>query len=189
MRARFAHLGFTLIELMVVLAVLAILATVAIPSFMDFRERAALRGAGDQFVAFWANAKLEALKRNSNLTVTIQQSGDSFCLGATTGGATCNCLTSTTSCAVSQFPSNQSEWRGVTMVGAPTLGSVGAATIDPKRGYLTAAGDDGGATVQSPGNNRFRLRFYVDRWGRPYLCAPTDSPQTLSDYSTRTCAP
>ena len=58
--------GFTLIELMVALAVLAILAVVAIPSFIDFRERAAVRGAGDQLVSFWANARLEALKRETS---------------------------------------------------------------------------------------------------------------------------
>jgi Tfp pilus assembly protein FimT len=46
---------------MVTLAVLSILLVAAIPSFIEFRQRAAVRGAGDQLVSFWANAKLEAL--------------------------------------------------------------------------------------------------------------------------------
>jgi prepilin-type N-terminal cleavage/methylation domain-containing protein len=191
-------MGVTLIELMVSLAVLAILTVAAIPSFVDFRERAAVRGAGDELVSFWANAKLEALKRDQLITVNIRKSGTTMCMGATTAPAGCNCFTAG-ACDVGQFPKDnstqaQADWRGVTMVGQPTLGptdndDVGLATIDPKRGYLTTSTDVGGTTIQSPGSNSFRLRLYVDRWARPYLCAPTNSPRILSDYSTRTCAP
>ena len=118
-------------------------------------------------------------------------------VGATTGAA-CDCFTAN-ACDVAQFPADstqaaQAEWQGATMVGNPTLGPTdtdgdGVATIDPKRGYLADASDVGGMTIQSPGQHAFRLRFYVDRWARPYLCAPTNSPRILSDYSTRTCAP
>lgn len=199
MRGSHAHvMGVTLIELMVTLAVLAILMVVAIPSFVDFRERAAVRGAGDQLVSFWANAKLEALKRDQLITVNVRKSGTKMCMGATTVATGCNCFTAG-ACDVGQFPKDdsdvaQAEWRGATMVGQPNLGltdndDVGLASIDPKRGYLTSSMDVGGMTIQSPGSNSFRLRLYVDRWARPYLCAPTDSPRILPDYSTRTCAP
>jgi type IV fimbrial biogenesis protein FimT len=190
--------GFTLIELMVTLAVLTILMIVAIPSFIDFKERTAVRGAGDQLVSFWADAKLEAVKRNQPVSVTIRKSGSLMCMGASTASAGCNCFNAS-ACDVAQYPADssataQSDWRGVTMVGQPTLGptdndDIGLATIDPKRGYLTDGVDVGGVTVQSPGQKAFRLRLYVDRWARPYLCAPTNSPRILSDYSTRTCAP
>lgn len=189
--------GVTLIELMVAVIVLAILVALAVPSFIDFRERVAVRGAGDQMVSFLANAKLEALKRDEPLTINIRKSGDNMCMGATTASTGCDCFTAS-ACDVAQFPASsaadaQAQWRGVTMVGQPTLGptdndDVGLATIDPKRGYLTDGTDVGGATIQSPGDH-FRLRLFVDRWSRPYLCAPTDSPRILSDYATRTCAP
>lgn len=190
--------GFSLIELMVTLAVLSILMIVAIPSFIDFRERAAVRGAGDQMMSFWANARLEAVKRNQPVTVSIRTTATTMCLGASTTAALCTCFApaATTTCNVAQFPDSatQSDWRGVTVVGTPTLGAPdtdadGMATIDPKRGYLTASTDVGGVTVQSPGQNAFRLRLYIDQWAKPYLCAPTDSPRILSDYSTRTCSP
>ncbi len=195
--SRPAGAGFTLIELMVTLAVLAVLAVVAIPSFIDFRERAAVRGAGDQLVSFWANAKLEAVKRDQPISISIRKSGSTqMCIGASTTAALCDCFTAN-ACDVGQYPAStaaQADWRGVTMVGQPTLGPTdddddGLATIDPKRGYLATDSDVGGVTIQSPGGKYFRLRLYVDRWARPYLCAPTDSPRLLSDYSTRTCAP
>lgn len=190
--------GFTLIELMVTLAVLAVLMAAAIPAFVDFRERAAVRGAGEELVSFWADAKLEAVKRDVPVTILLSKNAaGNMCLGATTGTA-CNCFNAN-ACDVAQFPKDssgpaQADWQGVTMVGNPTLGPTdtdgdGVATIDPNRGYLANASDVGGMTIQSPGSKAFRLRFYVDRWARPYLCAPTDSPRILSDYSSRTCAP
>jgi len=190
--------GFTLIELMVTLAVLAVLMAAAIPAFVDFRERAAVRGAGAELVSFWANAKLEAVKRDTPVTVVLRKTASgAMCLGASTTGSACACENAN-ACDVAQFPADslaasQAEWRGATMVGNPTLGPTdtdgdGVATID-QHGYLTSAADVGGMTLQSPGQQAFRLRFYVDRWARPMLCAPTNSPRTLSDYASRTCAP
>lgn len=185
--------GFTLVELMVSIAVLSILLVMAVPSFVEFRERVAVRGAGDQLVSAWANARLEALKRNQPVAVTIRNSGGNLCIGASTGTASCDCFT-VSACNVSQYPQAQSDWSGVTIVGKPTLGptdtdDIGLAVIDPKRGYLTNPADLGGTSIQSAGGQKYRLRFHVDRWARAYLCAPTDSPLTLPDYSTRTCAP
>jgi prepilin-type N-terminal cleavage/methylation domain-containing protein len=192
------HKGFTLVELMVTIAVFTILTVVAIPSFLDLRERTAVRGAGDQLVSFWANARLEALKRDQPITVAVHVSGANTCIGATTVSAGCDCFTAA-ACNVGQYPNSsaaadQADWHGATAVGHPTLGPTdtdddGLATIDPKRGYLSDSGDVGGVTMKSPGKGRYRLRLYVDRWARPYLCNPTDAAVTLPDYATRTCAP
>lgn len=192
-RSKPSTTGFTLIELMVTLSVVAILVLVAIPSFVELRERAAVRGAGDQLVSFWANAKLEALKRDLPVSVSIRRSGATMCMGASTVLTGCDCFTAA-ACNVDQYPALQDDWRRVTMVGQPTLGDtdtddLGLAVLDPKRGYLSDAGHVGGVTVQSPGSNAYRLKLYVDRWARPYLCVPTDSPRTLPDYGTRSCAP
>lgn len=185
--------GFTLVELIVSIAVLSILLVMAVPSFVEFRERVAVRGAGDQLVSAWANARLEALKRDEPVAVTIKTSGANLCIGASTGTAACDCFTAA-ACNVSQYPGSQADWSGVTMIGKPTLGPTdtdddGLAVIDPKRGYLSNSTDLGGASIQSPGGQKYRLRFHVDRWARAYLCSPTNSPLTLPDYSNRTCAP
>jgi type IV fimbrial biogenesis protein FimT len=184
--------GFTLIELMVTIAVLSILLVIAIPSFADFRERASVRGAGDQLVSFWANARLEALKRDAPISVVIRKSTDNMCIGASTAVAGCDCFTAN-ACDIGQYPGVKEEWNGAAMIGNPTLGptdsdDVGLTLIDPKRGYLADESDVGGATVQSRAG-KYRLRLYVDRWARAYLCSPTDSQFTLPDYANRTCAP
>lgn len=193
--------GFTLVELMIAVAVFALLAALAAPSFLDLRERTALQGSGDQLVSFWANAKLEAIKRDQDIAIGIQRSGTLMCIGASTVTTGCDCFTAG-ACDVGQYPAQneQSDWRGVTMVGQPTLGDpdtddVGLAVIDPKRGYLSDGSHAGGVKLQSREGHYF-LRLYVDRWARPYLCMPTDSPRLLTRYgrglngnSDRSCAP
>lgn len=186
--------GFTLIELMVSIAILGVLIAVAIPTFRDSRERASVRGAGDQLVSFWANARLEALKRNQPIAVSLKTNASGgMCIGADTDtSAACDCFTSA-ACDIGQYPTTQGDWSGATAVGNPTLGDddtdvVGMATIDPKRGLLDDASAVGGVTVQSSNTHKFQLRFHVDRWARPLLCAPTGSGlAVLPDYTTRTC--
>lgn len=190
--ARSSSLGFTLIELMVTVAVFTILAMIAIPSFIELRERMALRGASDQMVSFWANAKMEAVKRHTPLAITIRKSGATMCMGVTATLTGCDCFTAS-ACEIDQYPADQGDWRGVTMLGKPTLGAddtddIGLAIVNPNRGYLDTNTDVGGATLVSS-RSRYRTKLYIDRWARPMLCAPTDSPRILSELADRTCAP
>jgi prepilin-type N-terminal cleavage/methylation domain-containing protein len=190
--AKSDSLGFTLIELMVTVAVFTVLSMLAVPAFIEMRERMALRGAADQYVSFWANARMEAIKRHAPIAVTIRKSGTQMCLGATATLTGCDCF-SAGACEIDQYPQDQGDWRSVTMVGKPTLGDddtddIGLAVIDPKRAYLATSTDVGGVTLLSK-QSRYREKFYVDRWARPMLCSPTDSPKMLSELADRTCAP
>ena len=74
--------GFTLLELMVTIALLSVLLVIAVPSFTEFRQRAAIRGAADQVATFWGDARFEALRRNQFVKVGFRTSGTTFCLGA-----------------------------------------------------------------------------------------------------------
>lgn len=196
--------GFTLIELMVTLSVLVILAMLAFPSFQAVRQRAALRGAADQTLSFWSQARLEAAKRNSLVKVGVAQAstGASFCLGAatTTIGASdiatpCDCFTAG-ACDIAQYPATQSEWDGVTL-SAVTLGGVawpsgtiGTAVLDPKRAALITSGTAGIVTLAGPaGRKAYKLRLSVDRLGRGLLCEPTSAADKMSDFANQRCSP
>lgn len=195
MRQRIA--GITLIELMVTLTVLGILAALAVPSFIEFRQRSALRGAADQLVSVWGDARFEALRRNSLVKVGLKTlDTGAFCIGVATttdpaDNTACDCFNA--ACNVASYPANQGEWRGVTAPANPTLGDTdtdddGVAVIDPKRGGLTERTDAGALSLQGPpGQRDYRLNFVVDGNGRAFLCEPTAAPDKLPQYTNRRC--
>lgn len=188
--------GFTLVELMITLVVITVMITLAVPSFLQFRQRSVLRGAADQLVSFWANARFEAAKRDRLVKVSFRRSvdGTAMCLGAATtndpaDATACDCYTAG-ACDVAQFPGEQSEWRDTRWLAAAGFGGgTGVLVIDPKRGALTdPAKAAGNITVRSPNAAKaYQLRFVIDLLGRPALCQPSDAPARLPDYDDRSC--
>jgi type IV fimbrial biogenesis protein FimT len=186
--------GVTLIELMVTLAVLAIILTLAIPSFNDFRQRSALRGATDQIISFLNIARFEALKRNQPIKVGLIRSDDSnFWLCA----AVASSSTDTTAivaadrvaqCTIGTYPDSITEWKRVI---APTgLGKNGSAfaVIDPKRGGLGVPGQAGFWELRSPsGDANYHLRVYLDIFGRAVACEPSSSASKMPQFINRQC--
>ena len=144
--------GFTLIELLVTISIMFIFFVMAVPSFSGLRQRAAIRGAADQTLSFWNEARFEAVKRNQLVKVGVVTGPDgAFCLGAATttdeaDGVPCDCLSeapASNACDVGRWPSAQSEWRGVRLAGVSIAGSSGSnlhpVVIEPKRSTLTSA--------------------------------------------------
>lgn len=183
--------GFSLIELMVAIAVLAIGLMVAIPSFNETRQRNALRGASDQIVSFWANARFEALKRNQPIRVGLYRDGDNFCLGANTASsladtASCNCLTS--ACDVANYPASQAEWRGMRAPAGVGKNGAAFAVIDPKRGALGAPGQAGFWQLRAPfGGPDYRLNVAVNIFGRAVTCEPSAAGSKIPQFTNRRC--
>ena len=205
--ARRTNTGFTLIEMMVAVAVMLVLMMIALPSFEGLRLRSAIRGAGEQTLSFWNQARLEAAKRNRMVKVGVEEDGANFCLGAAVtddpnDDEPCDCFETdppvvATYCDVARFPGdgNQSEWKGVTLMSSsdPTLGVdllPGWAVIEPKRTALTdptAAGTI--SLIGPPGNFAYKLNLHVDQFGRAMLCeSTTGAVHHLSDFGTRQCA-
>ncbi len=188
--------GVTLIELMVTLAVLAIILMMAIPSFNEFRQRSALRGASDQFISFWANSRLESLKTNSLVKVSMSTNGTNYCLGAATttdpaDTVKCDCFTAN-ACNVGNFPADQAEWKRIRFLDDSdlTIGASdnGVVIIDPKRGGLTNTDMAGYWQIASPtGGVDYRLRVNVDLFGRAVACEPANSPSKMPQFSGRRC--
>ena len=199
--------GFTLIELMVAVTVLVIFTLIALPSFEGVRQRSAIRGAADQVLSFWNQARLEALKRNQMVKVGLVQSGNGavFCLGAATTTdvadvVPCDCRQATPGsdiCDVARFPADNSEWNavtlsGVTLGGGTLITAMQPAVIDPKRLFLAVPADVGTISLAGPpGRASYRINLSVDRFGRGYLCQSATATDSLSDYANtnRRCSP
>jgi prepilin-type N-terminal cleavage/methylation domain-containing protein len=202
--------GFTLVELMVTLAVIVILSMLALPSFSSFLRRSAVRGATEQAMSFWNQARFEAAKRNQMVKVGVYTSGSNFCLGAATttnsaDSTPCNCLDvspSTNVCDVATFPApdaslgTQSEWRKVTFVTVsgttPTLGGTDqkVAVIEPKRGALAVSSQAGVLTFAGPAASKtYRVNLWIDSFGKALLCESNSATDKMADYNNRTCAP
>lgn len=199
--------GFTVIELMVTVAVMLVLIAIAQPSFEGLRQRTAIRGAAENVLSFWNQARLEAAKRNRLVKVGLVQSdsGKTFCLGAATTTdpadvTPCDCsqaVPASDVCDIAIFPGegNNSEWRGVslsgvTLGGGTLISAMQPAVIDPKRTNLVVPDDDGAITLAGPtGQFSYKVNLRVDRFGRGVLCESTTAGSKLSDYGTRQCTP
>ena len=83
--------GFTLIELMLVVVLAGVMLGIGIPSFRDFIASQRVKTAAGEYASALVEARSEAIKRNTNVTVTAVaagasgwQSGWTVAAGATT---------------------------------------------------------------------------------------------------------
>ena len=191
--------GFSLIELMVAIAVLSVILMAALPSFNEFRQRSALRGAADQIVSFWANARFESLKRNSLVKVSMGTDNANYCMGAAVtddaaDDTQCDCFETNPAnsdfCDVGRYPVDQAEWKRIRYMGTPDdlIGDDGVVIIDPKRGGLTIPTSAGYWELASPaGGADYRLRVNIDLFGRAVACEPSAASAKMPQYTNRRC--
>ena len=67
--------GLTLIELLLSLLIIATLGILALPNFQNFAQQYRVRGAGSVVYAHLQQARSEAIKRNTSITLCFSGSG------------------------------------------------------------------------------------------------------------------
>ena len=82
--------GFTLIELIVILAIIAILATVTTIKLPEWQKNINLRATARDVVSYLQFAKVEAAKRNAQMSIEFTEGGEGVgkCRVLVTGGET-----------------------------------------------------------------------------------------------------
>jgi type IV fimbrial biogenesis protein FimT len=78
--------GFTLIEVMIVCAIIGITSALAIPNYLQWKTQHDLREAVSEFAGNLNLARVVAMNRNRQATVTIQLAGGLINVSGTAGG-------------------------------------------------------------------------------------------------------
>ena len=185
--------GFTLIELLVVFTVIGISITLAVPSWEQVSQKRRLTNATEQVASFLAVAQSTAQKRNQEVSLAFNRSGNqNWCVGAAGGSAGCDCtVTDTTSsqyCAVDGAPFiiESSSFQALNLLEAiDTQPGEGDAqiTFDPVRGILQPTGDKLQFTFESSGGY-YQLRVVIGPTGLLTICNSGDDTRTVGGYST-----
>ena len=78
--------GFTLIEIMIAVAIVGIMSALAVPNFREWLARYDLKQSMSEIAGDMSLAKLVAMNRNRQATVTIQMAGSSVQVSGISGG-------------------------------------------------------------------------------------------------------
>jgi len=150
-----SNTGFTLVELMVTVAIIGILASIAVPSFQDMIERNRLKEAVESLKSDLMFARTEAIKRSTNLNVSILVNGSSWCYGIDDDNTACACATAG-ACAIKSIDGNQ--YQGTTLDADDNV------VFSFRRGTASAIGSDISTT-------NYTARVKVSNRGRVVICS------------------
>jgi type IV fimbrial biogenesis protein FimT len=154
--------GFTLVELIVAMVVFGIMVTIAVPSFTSLMDSIRVKRAADAISSFLVNAKSEAIKRNTSVSVEFQTSNSNatWCAGmALITDCDCTGADATKLCRLDGVD------RVLTGSSADNVGF----TFTPTRGTASAG------SVQVQSDDGRQVRVVVSGTGRIRLCSPSGS--------------
>ena len=147
--------GITLLELVIVIAILGILAAIAVPSYERLIERNRLKEAVEGLKSDLQFARTEAIKRSSDLRVTLVAA--TWCYGIDDGNTACACGTAG-DCAIKAVDGSQ--FQGI------SLDANNNVTFSFRRGTANATG----STLSSA---NYQARVVVSDVGRVRICTPS----------------
>ena len=173
--------GFTLIELLIAVAVLAIITSMALPSYRTIIEKRQVTSGSQQVGAFISAAKLEAVKRNENVTVSYVYTDETdWCIGMVIGDANCTCSADTdaNTCKIDGtdrvlIPDNLNYSDALQGVD----GNDGF-VIDPVRGMLVNFTDVTSFQFVSQPEETYALNTRIGPTGRVSICSVSDHEVT-----------
>jgi len=168
MRNKSCH-GFTLLEFLVTLLVFSIMMTIGIPSFHAMITKHRLKGATETIYSDLQLARLEAIKRNKNVTLSFQTSDDNNWCYAIHDASTCDCNIPD-NCTLDDKSSMVISGRDFKDVDLTTNFRLDTTSFSPVRG----ATNSGSITLTA---NEKSSKVIVSTRGRIRICS-----QDLMDY-------
>lgn len=69
------QLGFSLIELMIIIAIVGTLSAIAIPNIISYRDNARLKAGANEMLALFRKAQVNAVKRHFNTVLDFSTAG------------------------------------------------------------------------------------------------------------------
>lgn len=184
MTRRFTQRGFTLVELIIAMVVFGILVAIAVPSFTSLMDSIRVKRAADAISSFLTNAKSEAIKRNTTVTVVFQTSNSNatWCAGmATISDCDCTGADATKLCrldGVDRVLTGSASYKNMLLTNSAGTSADGVDfSFSPRRGTV----DSGSVQVQSA--NGLQVRVVVSTTGRIRLCSP-DGSGHVGGYAT-----
>ncbi|MFZ2737078.1 MAG: GspH/FimT family pseudopilin [Burkholderiaceae bacterium] len=166
------ELGFTLVELLVVISITAVLMAIAIPAFSSILSSSRLRGVADGLMADLRFAMTESTKRGSDLWVSFQNEpdGSNWCYGLSLNNS-CDCRTAN-DCVIDGI--EKVSQANPALLADPSSPNY---VFKPKRSTVTA----GNITFHA--DNGKEIRVVISGYGRIRPCSPAGAAY-LSGYPT-----
>lgn len=204
--------GFTVIELMIAVGVLAIVASLALPSYRSIIEKRQVTSSAEQFGAFFGSVKGHAVKRNHDIAMYPEKSGNDWCLGFKEFDDSTNYATQKCSCMLTDVANagscrvdlnNDGVWQSneLTVLRSTDLRKPEVLTgikflkdgtevtnrffiFDSVRGFLDVQGDYANSLTMQFESGDYKMETTIDRLGRTFICSSQSATLKVPGYET-----